>query len=111
MIDESKLDFHESTIIEFQKENNDLRMQFEEVYYGKELKEKVTLIINNIISIDTDAVNLKNNLMAAEDGEVIFLNLSNGLVEVFIEWNNYAKNQHFSHGYKIAFDSYNIFFS
>ncbi len=111
MTDESKLDFHESTIIEFVRHNNDIKMIFEEVFYINELKKTVVLTLHKIKTIETDAKDAQYNLMAAKDGEVICLEFSKNSIDFVIEWNNFAEKLRFHHGYKIIFDNYDIILS
>lgn len=105
MIDISRLDFHESTVIGFKRRNNDLELICEQVFYGTELKEKVSVIFRNITNFETDATNSPINLMAAEDGEIIFLDISENSAEFVIEWNDYKQKKHFQNGYKLGFES------
>ena len=108
MLDTSKFDFHESTIVEFQKHSNTIKMVFEQVSYDNHPLERVTLILNNVSSVDTDAKKNQPDLMAAEDGEILFLDLEEHTCEFVIEWNDFLHKLRFHHKYIINFSNFSI---
>ena len=109
MIDESVLDFDEATIIAFDKIGTNIKMVFKNATYGNDFRD-VQLILINVKSIETEADVTCNNCMAAEDGEIIFLELSGNMVEFGVDWNNFAEKLYFNYEYKITFDDYSIKF-
>ncbi len=111
MIDASKLDFHESTIIEFIECKGNIEIVCEEVFYGNEIQRNVTLQLNNVSAFETDAKDIQGNLMAAEDGEIIFLDLGQNTMKLVVEWNSFKNNIRFTCGYKISFENCGISFS
>lgn len=105
--DVTKIDFDESTVKQFFRNGNDLNMLLENVCYGGDF-HIVTLILKNVSSIKTDAKVEGENFMAAEDGEVVFLELESNSTKFVIEWNDYQKRLFFKYGYEISFGNYDI---
>ena len=107
MIDESKIDFHESSITKFFKEQNNISIVVENARYVDKFKT-ASLILKNITLIETEAKISSDNFMAAEDGEIIFLELHPTNTTFVVEWNDYKKNLHFKYGYNIEFEMFDI---
>lgn len=102
--------FHESTVLNFKRHDDSIKLELEDVSTGHigESKSHVFITCNGIKKIKTDAKESGSNLMAAEDGEVLTLNFTNQTMELIVQWNNFSQHHHFIHAYYIDFDSFQI---
>lgn len=107
MIDESNFDFDESTIICFERESNSIKIICENVTYNNEF-QNAELILKNVKNISTEGDIISSSLMAAEDGEIICMELSKNKTRFTVKWNNFAEHISFTYGYLIDFDNYTI---
>lgn len=107
MVDESKLYFHESTVIQFEKISDKIVLRAKNVSYGDEFKE-VALELSGVSRIETDAIIKSDNLMPADDGEIVCLDIKDNKMTLVVEWNDYENERYFKYGYEIFFDDYKI---
>jgi|GEM_PF-2121555 len=95
--------FHESTVLDFKRIGDSIKLELEDVDTGEtgESKSHVLIIFKAIRKINTDAKESGTDLMAAEDGEVLTLNLSEQQMELIVQWNEFSQHRHFMHSYYV----------
>ena len=109
MINESSLDFEESTIMTFEKIGKDIKIVVKKITDKNDFKI-MQLILFNVKSCKTEADTSSMNLKAEEDGELIFLELTDHAASFGVNWNNYIEQIYYNYEYEIEFDYYEIKF-
>jgi hypothetical protein len=95
-----KIGFHESTLVRFTRHDAIVELALEDVLVDGE-KSNVTLVISQVTSVSIDGVQSSAPLMEASDGEVITLEISEGVVSLIVEWNDFARKNSFTRSYRV----------
>lgn len=84
--------FHETTIVSFHKENEDVVLYIEDAIAYDELFN-ITLTAYSVESINNgDTEIIGNDFMICNDGEILNIIIKNNLIEIIIEWVNFKEN-------------------
>lgn len=101
MIDYSNIGFHEATVVGFSKKGESVELVLDGVLTD-EGHLQVALIVSQVSSVLIDDTPCSVPFMAAEDGEVLSLEVSNGSLNVIIEWNDFLNRRSFTKSYVIV---------
>ncbi len=92
--------FDEATVTGFCKYDAVLKLELEDVLVG-EGRSDVVLTVEPVTNVFVEGELSNEPLMAAEDGEVISLELSDDGFVLVVEWNNFTPRRMFTKSYKI----------
>ncbi len=93
--------FDEATVTGFYKYDALLKLELEDVLVG-ERKSDVVVTVSAVTNVFVDGELSDESLMAAEDGEVLSLELSDDGFLLIIEWNIFTPRRMFTKSYKIV---------
>jgi hypothetical protein len=91
---------HEATVLEFIKYQTSILLRLEDVHIGEQVAN-IELLFNGIRKLEVDNKPTEFPLMAAEDGEILTLDLNDNTVELLIEWNDFTHRSRFVKSYLI----------
>ncbi|MBU2714458.1 hypothetical protein [Zooshikella harenae] len=94
----SQLNFHESTITKFATDNASLIIELEDVKTSSSIIN-MSIEVQNISTIIVDSHKQQYLSMPAPDGEVLSLELKDSSLNLLVEWNDFKKNNSFTHNY------------
>lgn len=103
MISNDTASFHGSTVVEFYCEGNNIFLRLEDVLVG-ERSSDVEIVVSACVSTleGRASESGKSSLMAAPDGEVLTLRLTDRTLYLLVEWNDFESHSRWTELYDIA---------
>jgi len=95
-----QIGFHGATVTSFCKHDDIIELELEDVLVD-DRKSQILLIIFPALSLMMDGELSNLPLMAAEDGEVIMLEISENVLSLIIEWNDFSCRKSFTRSHQV----------
>ena len=94
--------FHEATVVEFCQNDGVVKLELDEVLVNG-VNQKVVVVVSSTFGTLVDgAPSNSYSLMAYDDGEVLSLDVSKGILVLLIEWNDFDKSFSVTKSYEIS---------
>lgn len=101
MSDPKQMRFHAATVVRFCRYDAVLALELEDVLVDGQ-KTRVALAVSQVSSVMIDGEIANAPLMAANDGEVLTLEISEDGLSLIVEWNNFRHGKSFIRSYRVA---------
>lgn len=98
--EQKQMNFHEASVVRFCKSDEGIELQLDNVLVGGE-RRRVILNISPVFSMKIDGEMSSAPLMAADDGEILTLEMSEQAVSLVIEWNDFSNKKSFVRSYQL----------
>ena len=95
-----QMGFHEATVVRFCKYDAVLELELEDVLVDGQ-KARVVLKVLPVSSVMIDGELSNAPLMAADDGEILTLEMSENALSLIIEWNDFSRRKSFTKSYRV----------
>lgn len=96
-----QMGFHEATVVRFCAHDAVLELILDDVLVGGE-KSQVAVIVSPVSSVTIDGEQSNAPLMEADDGEVLTLEISESVLSLIIEWNDFSCKKSFTKSYRVV---------
>lgn len=96
-----QMGFHEATVIRFCRYDAVLELELEDVLVDGQ-KSRVALMVSHVSRVMIDGELSNAPLMAANDGEVLTLEISENSLSLIVEWNDFRHRKSFTKSYKVS---------
>jgi len=101
MSNAQQMGFHEATVVRFYRYDAAIELELEDVLVDGE-KSRVVLTVSPASSVMVDGDLSNAPLMAADDGEILTLEISGDVLSLIIEWNDFSRRKSFTKSYRVS---------
>ena len=104
---DSKIGFHEASIVGLRHEGGTVTFELEGVHLGAEMHSAI-IQLKGVQKITRNGVQVKNLVMESDDGEILTLQNTGTTLRLLVEWNDFKKHHSQTSSYRITSNSIKV---